>query len=348
MKMSPSCSYGMFQPGVAVVERNPSIESLVEMDLGPRETEAPVLGRDLEASPLPLHHVVVTDHALVPEGANARQVCGSGAPGNRRFARAPREAAVVVGNEATQDAVGRVQIVGPGQAQFALQTVLEDAPEAFDPTFGLRRVRRDEGDPQLLERAAELGGFAPPGQFFLPRPAVIVAHEDGAAISVESQRHSEAPEQALQQVKVALGRFGEEELGGQDFAGRVVLHTQCGELRAAALQPVVRRAVELHQFALAADTQTALAMSGRAAFARRAHPGPAEQTAHTLAAKREAFDLGELLGEMVVVEASIAGTSQLQDAGAHALGQSAGTGAAPAGVCQSRLTSLAIAPFQAF
>src|SRR5208282_4832781 len=185
MKMSPPCSHGMIQPGIAVVERDPPIESLIEMDLGPRETEAPVLGRDLEASPLPFHHVVVTDHAFVPEGANAREVCGSGTPGNRRFARAPREAAVVVGDKTTQDTVGGVQIVGPGQTQLAFQTVLEYAPEAFHPTFGLRRVRRDEGDPQLFERAAELGGLPPPSEFLLPCPVVVVAHEDGAAISVE-------------------------------------------------------------------------------------------------------------------------------------------------------------------
>ena len=47
------------------------------------------------------------------------------------------------------------------------------------------------------------------------------------------------------------------------------MHTEGGEARAAASQPDVGRAIELHQFAFASGSQTALAMARSAAFAGR-------------------------------------------------------------------------------
>ena len=66
------------------------------------------------------------------------------------------------------------------------------------------------------------------------------------------------------------------------------------ETRAAAFEPVMGRAIELHQFAFAGGAQTALAMSGSAAFAGRAETGLAQETAEGLAAEREAFDLDKV------------------------------------------------------
>jgi hypothetical protein len=74
----------------------------------------------------------------------------------------------------------------------------------------------------------------------------------------------------LQQVKVAFGGFCGEELRRQDFATGIVLHAENGELRAAAFEPVVRAAVELHEFSFASDTQAALVMSWGAALSGRA------------------------------------------------------------------------------
>ena len=143
---------------------------------------------------------------------------------------------------------------------------MQHAPETFDAAFGLGRLRGDKSDAQLSQGAAELGGLALAGEFFLDGPVIVVANEDAAAIAVEGGGHAEAAEQALEQAKVAFGGFRGEELSGEDFAGSVVLHAQSGETRAAAFEPVVRRTVELHQFAFASDAQTALAMSGRATF----------------------------------------------------------------------------------
>src|SRR5271163_2415109 len=346
--MSPPWAIRVLQPGVAVVQRDPSIESLVELDFGSRKTEAPVLGRDLEAAALPLHDVVVADDAFVQEGADTFQVLRGGAPRFGRFAGYPREAAVIVGHETAKHAVGGVQVAGPREAEFAAQTILEDSPEAFDAAFSLCGLRRDEGHAELLEGAAELGGLAFSGEFFFESPAVVIAHEDGAAVAVESQRDAEATQQAAEQVEVALGRFRGEELSGENFAAGVVLHAQCGEARTAAFEPVVQAAVELDQFALTRDAQATLAVGRGTAFARGADPSAAKQTAKSLAAEGEALDLAQLFAEVVVVEAGVGGAHQTQDALAHRLGQATGAGPAAAGVCQSRLTAAAEALFQTF
>ena len=76
--MSPWRSQGVLQAGVAVIERNAPVESLIEMDFGSGKTEALPLRRDLETLALPLHDVVVADHALVDEAADAVQISGAG------------------------------------------------------------------------------------------------------------------------------------------------------------------------------------------------------------------------------------------------------------------------------
>ncbi len=337
----------MFQASLAIVERDPAIKSLVQLDFCAREGEAAVLGRDLEAAALPLHDVVVADDAFVPERADALELIRSGAPGSGGVARGPREAAVVVGDEVPQHSVGGVQVGGLGEAEFAAQAVLEDAPEAFDTAFGLRRLRRDEGDAELREGAAELRGLALAGEFFFQRPVGIAAHEDTAAVAVESGGDAEAAEQALQQAEIAFGGFRSEELGGEDFSGGIVLQAQSGEAGAASFEPVVGTAVELHEFSFAGSAHTALTMNGSAAFAGRTEALFAKQAAQGLTSQGEAFDFTEFFAEMVVIEAGIFGAGQAQDRQAGALGQPTVAGPAAVGVSQCRLPGFAHAFFQA-
>ena len=106
---------------------------------------------------------------------------------------------------------------------------------------------------------------------------------------------------------------------------------------AAAFEPIVRRAVELDQFAFASRAEAALAVSRRAAFAGRAETFAAKQTAEGLSAEREAFDLVEFFAEMVIVEAGAAGAGQMQDAGAHGFRQTARARASAAGARQISL-----------
>src|SRR5208282_922540 len=153
MKMSPWRSQGVLQASVAVVERNASIESLIEMDFGPGEAEAlPLLG-DLKALAIPLHDVVVADDALMDEAADAIEMFWRRTPCGLHLAGTAGEAAVVVGEENVQHGVGGIQIAGLSQAEFAGEAILQHAPETFDAAFGLGTAGGDEGDAELFQGA---------------------------------------------------------------------------------------------------------------------------------------------------------------------------------------------------
>src|SRR5271169_601677 len=336
MKMSPWRSQGVLQASIAVVERNAAIESLIDMDFGSGKAKALSLPRDLEALSFPLHDVVVADHALVDEAADAPQTFGRGAPGGLHIARAAGEAAVVVGNEDAQHGVGGVQIASLGQAEFAGETILEHAPEAFDAAFGLRAAGGDEGDAELLESAAKLGGLAFAGELFLDRPEIVVAHEDAAVVAIKGERSAVAAQQLAEQGEIAVCGFGGKELSRQDFSGSVVLQAERGEHGAAAFQPVVGRAIELHQFAFAGGTQTALAMSRSPAFPGRSQTGLAQKTAEGLATEGKTLDLTEFFAEVVIIETGIGGTGQANDGLANPGRETPGAGPSAVGVRQSR------------
>ena len=328
------------QAGVAVVERNAAVESLIDVDFGSGKAEALALLGDLEALAVPLHDVVVADHALMNEAADAVEIFWRRAPCSLGFAGTARESAVVVGDEKAQDGVGGIQIAGLSQAEFAGKAVLKYAPEALDAAFGLWAAGGDEGDAELIESAAELSGLTFSGELFFDRPEVVVAHEDAAVIAVERQRSAVAAQQLAQQSEIAMCGLGRKELGGQDFSGGIVLQAERGEARATAFQPVVGRAVELNQFACAGASQTALAMRRSAAFTRRADAGLTQQTAEGFAAERKALDLTKFFAEMVIVESGIGGAGQPDHALADTTRQAAGAGSSAIGVRQSRLPVL--------
>jgi len=87
-------------------------------------------------------------------------------------------------------------------------------------------LRGDEGDAELREGSAELGGLALTSKFFFERPAGIAANKDAAAVAVEGRRDTAVAEQALQQAEIAFRGFRKEELRNEDFAGGIVLHAQ--------------------------------------------------------------------------------------------------------------------------
>lgn len=338
----------MLEPGVAIVERNAAIESLVDLDFGSGETVAARLRMNLQPPAIPLHHVVVADDALMGEAADAFQILRRRVPGCFGLARLAREAAIVVGDEAAQHSVGRIDVASLSQAQLAAQAILEHAPEALDAAFGLRRLRGDESNAELRESATELRGLALASQLFVERPALVVASEDAAAIAVEGDGHTIAAQEALEQAKIACAGFRREELRGENFARGVVLQAQSGEVRAAAFQPVVRRAVELHEFSFAGRAQAALAMSGRSAFAGRAEAGGAQDATERFTAEREAFLFDELVVKVMVVETGVAEAHQSEQAAAHALGEASVAGPSAADVCQGRCAALPIARFEPF
>src|ERR1022692_4465323 len=71
MKMSPWRSQGVLQTGFAVKQGDASVKGLIDLNFGSGKAEALSLLRDLEALALPLHDVIVTDHALMNQAADA-------------------------------------------------------------------------------------------------------------------------------------------------------------------------------------------------------------------------------------------------------------------------------------
>src|SRR5216684_4527932 len=118
----------MLQAGGAIVERDATVESLVDLHFGTGEAEATRLLGNLEATAFPLHDVVVADHALVHQAANTVEALRSGTPRGGPFARLPSKTAVVVGDELAQHGIGGVQVQGSGQTQFTAEAILQHAP----------------------------------------------------------------------------------------------------------------------------------------------------------------------------------------------------------------------------
>jgi len=184
-------------------------------------------------------------------------------------------------------------------------------------------------------------------KLFWDRPGVVVADQDAAVIAVKSQGHAVATQQWAEQTEIAECRFRGKELRRQDFPGDIVLHAESAEPRTACFEPVVRIAIELHEFAGLRGTDTALAMNGRAALSRGAETLPAQEPAKGLATEREALALDQFLAEVVIVEAGVGATGQPHHGLAHGIGQATVAGAPTMGVRQSRLPVFAHTLLQA-
>src|SRR4030095_13942278 len=94
------------------------------------------------------------------------------------------------------------------QAQFAHEAILQGAPQAFDPALGLRRLRRDEPDAEILEHAPKVGGILLAAQLFGERPVPIIAPEEAEAIAVERHGNPVLPARLPQHRGVAVEIFG--------------------------------------------------------------------------------------------------------------------------------------------
>src|SRR2546430_16835711 len=98
------------------------------MNFGAGEAEALSLLGDLEALALPLHDVVVADHALVNEAADAVEVVRGRAPCSLAFTRTAGEAAGVGGRKKTPHRGGGGPNAGVGPAESTGRTNLRPPP----------------------------------------------------------------------------------------------------------------------------------------------------------------------------------------------------------------------------
>src|SRR5260370_27655387 len=108
----------MLQAGGAIVERDATVESLVDLHFGTGEAESTRLLGNLEATAFPLHDVVVADHALVHQAADTIEDLRSSTPRGFSFARLPSETAVVVCGEHAPHGRGGGPVSGSCATRF--------------------------------------------------------------------------------------------------------------------------------------------------------------------------------------------------------------------------------------
>jgi len=99
-----------------------------------------------------------------------------------------------------------------------------------------------------------------------------------------------------------------------DRPGRVVDGADEGQPRPAALEPVVRTAVDLDQQPGLGHPLAAAPVPRRAALPGGPQAGPAEQALERRAADDDALGLGQQLGQVAVVDAPIAAPREVHDA----------------------------------
>jgi len=166
------------------------------------------------------------------------------------FAGRDGEALIVVGAEAGEDSVGGVEIASLSEAEFADQAVLAGAPGALDAALGWGRVGGDLLDAEFFQSATQMGGALLSGELFGESQVGIITLKDAVAITVQAKGDARRVDHGAQSAKIAESVFGFElKVRREDLAGGVILKADEGELRAAALGPIVTAGVGEHHHA---------------------------------------------------------------------------------------------------
>jgi hypothetical protein len=163
------------EEGVLVEDDEAAIEELAQFDATAGVGVAAGSGRDLQPAGAQPHGVVARHHARVAAAQDALQGPRGRPPRGRRGGGWLPEALTEGHEELGQKRVGLLERVEPAQAEFAHEAILQRAPQAFDAAFGLRRLRGDKADAELLKHAPEMGGVLLPAQLFPERPVPIIA-----------------------------------------------------------------------------------------------------------------------------------------------------------------------------
>src|SRR5689334_13094017 len=121
--MSPPWYDCKLKTSFAVVERDATVEGLIDAYFGTGEAEAACLLRDLEAMAFPLHDVVVADDPLMHEAADTVETGGRFPPGDCGFACLPSETTVVICDKFAQHGIGGIDVGRLGQAQFTGEAI---------------------------------------------------------------------------------------------------------------------------------------------------------------------------------------------------------------------------------
>ncbi len=152
---------------------------------------------------------------------------------------------------------------------------------------------------EALGHPAELGQAVAAGRF------LGVDAEDAVPVAVKGERKPVRENMRLQRAKIGLRRLARRKLQRRQPAGRVVDEHDQRAARAAPLQPIVRAAVDLNQFAKAPAPLARLMNPPRPPPLRPRKPESDLQTANELARHRDPLQLAELLGRQRRAEITI-------------------------------------------
>jgi hypothetical protein len=117
--------------------------------------------------------------------------------------------------------------------------------------------------------------------------------------------------------------------GSQDAPSRIIEGREQDELRAPSVEPAMMTAIHLDQEPGLRHAVAPSAMAWGAADAGTRDPGSAEEALYGPSRQPEALPLRQELGEVMVIEARIAGAGQLEDVSADRLSETAWRGPAP-------------------
>lgn len=278
--------------------------------------------------------IVIGHRALMGEAADVvelqiRRQEPIGGPGLRGGAR---KACIVAWEKGLQDGIGLVKGAGLGKAEFTDEPVLEGAPESFDAALRLRGVSGDPLDAQLAQGAANLGGRSGVATELLVEgegPGAGLIGNDAVPIAIEGDGNPMGADQRPEHDEVAMGIFLRPEDGGGDRVGGIIdgaLEDQAG---AAPLEPVVVAAVPLEEQARLRHAGAAAAEATGPSRPWTGETGGQQDPMDRGAREDDAVDLGEFLGQMLVIESGIGRAGQPYDATLKGSGNAIGGGAAP-------------------
>jgi hypothetical protein len=194
----------------------------------------------------------------------------------------------------------------------------------LDATLGLRRVRSEQANPQLVCGSPKLGPGGDTAQLFLE--AGLAIDEEGAVlVGVEAQRQAVGQADFREQVEIGPGVLNLDEACPAEV-GRIIDSPHDGKPWAAALEPVMRRGVKLqHHPKCSLALAAAAELLGPPAPLRR-DAVPAQKTAQSLATDFNLLALPQQLLEMAVVDVRELATSEVDDVLAPRLREPPGRG----------------------
>ena len=172
---------------------------------------------------------------------------------------------------ALQHGLGLVKSFGFGESQLTDQSILESAPQSFDPALGLGGTGKNQGNPELIEASAHLGTGSFVDQLLL-EGGLPIGPEHRVAVGVDRLGQSVVLEDPGKELKVGPRTLGLYEKRSHHLAARIVDGPDQAKRRASSLQPVMGGAIDLEHHALGRSSLPAAAMLGGPSFSRRGDP----------------------------------------------------------------------------